>query len=210
MMETSLQKKLDSKNLGESVICVAVVPKGGFSNDKTCQFPLYWITGFNVDDLKLLDSLKEVLADELIEEIWTDNPRQCSKWLDAWKSDFAYLAERQFLPGVTDNLGKTVEEALKLAGVNGQIQVASGQGLLFANGQYRSIAEVEKHCRYEYFHPLTDRFVVHELKDPGQGFLGFPKVNLPDPKKVQVISLDVSDAELMRISKDGVLALNLN
>ena len=211
MMETSLQEKLNGKNLGEgSVICVAVVPKGGFSNDKTCQFPLYWITGFNADDVKLLDSLKEVLADELIEEIWTDNPSQCSKWLDAWKSEFAYLAERQFLPGVTDNLGKTVEEALKLAGVNGQIQVASGRGLLFAIGQYRSIAEVEKYCQYNYFHPLTDRFVVHELKDPGKGFLGFPKVNLPEPKKVQVVSLDVSDAELMRISKDGVLALNLN
>ncbi len=211
MMEASLQEKLNGRQSGEeSVICVAVVPKDGLSGGKVCQFPLYWVAGFNPGDAKLLDSLKEVLADELIEEIWTANPNQCSKWLDTWKADFAYLAERQFLPGVTDNLGKTVEEALKLAGVTG-IQVASGQGFLFAAGDFAAIAEVEKHCRYKYFHPLTDRFVVHDLNRAGQdGFLGFPKVSLPEPKKAQVISLDVRDAELMRISKEGVLALNLD
>lgn len=206
-METSLQEKLDGKTKNsDAVVCVAVIPKGGFSGS-THNFPLYWISGFDGKDAGLMENLKGVLADELIEDVWTASVQDKSKWLDIWCGDgFVYFAERQFLPGVTDNLGKTVEEALKLNGL-GDIQVASGQGFLFAKDAGKIDANL---CRYKFFHPLTDRFVVHEVSGRETNFLDFPKVNLPEPKQVQVVSLDVSDAELMRISKDGILALNLD
>lgn len=213
MTETSLQEKLNSRSSEQvlPVVCVAVVPKGGFTVTETASFPLYWITGFDTKDSGFFEKLKEVLADELIEDVWTANIEDKNKWLDTWcKNGFVHFAERQFLPGVTDNLGKTVEEALKLDGVGDAIRVASGQGFLFSAGKFLSTIDVEKDCRYKFFHPLTDKFVVHDMKSRQTSFLGFPKVSLPEPKAAQVIALNVSDAELIRISKDGILALNLD
>ncbi|MBX9879838.1 MAG: hypothetical protein K2Y22_15375 [Candidatus Obscuribacterales bacterium] len=205
-METSLQEKLNGKTRNsDAVVCVAVIPKGGFVDNH--NFPLYWISGFDGKDAGLLENLKEVLADELLEDVWTANVQDKSKWLDIWRGEgFVYFAERQFLPGVTDNLGKTVEEALKLKGI-GDIRVASGHGFLFTKDAGKVDANL---CRYKFFHPLTDKFVVHDVSGKEADFLDFPEVNLPEPKQVQVVCLDVSDTELMRISKDGILALNLD
>ena len=107
------------------LICLAVVPRTHFKwvSDK---FALYWVHyGDDVDEKRLLDSLRDVLTDPLQEELWHASPSERQKWMERWKSEsYHWWAERQFLPGVTDNLGHTVQEALTLKGCPSTIRVA--------------------------------------------------------------------------------------
>ena len=204
------------------VLCLAVVPKNGFHGSKAspATFPLYWVQAdlptFNsaadfVSDTELGAALQEILVDTLLEELWCAPPSSRQKWLDVWrKQGFALFAERQFLPGVTDNLAHTVEEALQLKGIGGRM--ASGTGLLFTKDNERGTKAkaVEEGGKYVFFHPLTDKFVVHEMQSTNQSFLGFPAVHLPQPKPPAVIELNLDDGALMVLSQERLLALNLS
>ncbi|HEY9714096.1 MAG TPA: AIR synthase-related protein, partial [Chroococcales cyanobacterium] len=155
-------------------------------------------------------------------------------WLAKWNGrGFKFWAERQFQPGVTDNLAHTVEEALEMAGLNG-IKVASGSGHVFALETVKSqMADrsnrtgftteadaarfIELTSRYHLYHPLTDIFCVHDLADSlanGQTnartrLLGFPAVHLPEAARPEVIDLDLTDQQLDQLSKSRLLALTL-
>lgn len=210
---SSLQEKQPGQN-PDSIYCLAVIPKQGFAaTQKPCEFPLYWISCGVDQDLKQLTTiLTEVLIDPLQESLWLAKTNERKQWISSWEAQgFAYWAERQYLPGVTDNLGKTIQEALQVCGLNNNIQVASGTGLLFVhNQQIGSTEAIEQYCRYRHFHPLTDSFMVHPLSTADQGkFLGFPHVHLPQPKAVQSIDLNLSDADLESLSRSRVLALSL-
>lgn len=203
------------------VLCLAVVPKGGFPKDKTmASMPLYWfeaelppfqsISEF-ISDTEMGRALAEVLVDPLLEELWCSRPDERTGWLKHWhKSNFHLFGERQFLPGVTDNLARTVEEALQMKGVFGS--VASGTGFLFAREHFSSTPDAKaviEESRYVLFHPLTDKFVVHDIARPQEQFLGFPAVHLGAPHEPETISLALDDAGLIQLSQTRLLALNL-
>src|SRR5262249_40640806 len=83
---------------------------------------------------------------------------------------------------------------------------------LFTERRLTSVEAVENYCRYRYFHPLTDRFVVHDLSHLNEAkkhFLHFPEVHLPDPAPVSVVRLDLQDSALESLSRERVLALTL-
>src|SRR5262249_14421093 len=134
-------------------------------------------------------------------------------WAPTWEKDrFQWLAEKQFLPGVTDNLGKTVEEALSLRGFP-NVQVTSGEGFLFPQGSYDSADQIAAAGLYHLYHPLTDKFVVHEIDKfktrDESAFLSFPEVHLPAPKPPDTVPLDLDDVRLLELSQLRLLALNL-
>lgn len=128
-------------------------------------------------------------------------------------SDFDMLVEVGYRPGVTDNVGRTAGEAL---------QYLTGRQLLADEGVYTSVQYLLK--------GQLDRNVAERI---ASGFLGngliqrweilsadefdlskgvpvsVPKVVSTAEPKVQQIDLAVADDELLRISRDGVLALNL-
>ncbi len=96
-----------------------------------------------------------------------------------------FYASRPFteiglLPGVTDNVGNTATEML-------------GHRTYFSQIFFQTPLA---------YNPLIQRSSRNEL-------LPVPRVVLPKPKPVQTVALDASDEELMRISKDRVLALDL-
>jgi phosphoribosylformylglycinamidine synthase len=235
MMQAQTISQTDKQKPGKQdfpVLCLAVVPKKKFdAKVDIVQFPLYWITGeFTTQSSSQaapqgLDAavsvLQEILTDPLQEDLlWaidTSADRR-SSWARQWhEQGFALWAERQFLPGVTDNLGKTIEEALTVSGFASGIKVASGAGFLFGLNttiNYPSLESLIEYCRYKHFHPLADRFVVHELdrvaneKTGNQDLLTFPRVNLPAAKPVEVISLDLNENQLETLSKERLLALS--
>ena len=193
-----------------ATICVAVI-----SEAEHQSFPLYWLL-VEKDSLpdgkipeKMQKDISEVLADSLCQEVLTAAPEDRSAWLERFaKEQYKHFAERQFLPGVTDNLAHTVEEALRLKGLKEIVKVASGRGFLFKekSGDAKAISDA---LIYKEYHPLTDRFIVHETAGDAEGLLKFPHVVLPETPKVENVNLELPDEKLESLSKERLLALNL-
>jgi phosphoribosylformylglycinamidine synthase len=206
------------------LLCLAVVPRV-----KAEAFALYWVQySEDTDSERLLDALRQILTDPLQEELWHASPLERISWVQRWKAEnYRWWAERQFLPGVTDNLAHTVAEALTLKGFPRTIQVASGTGFLFRGPMnpigmaqdkpdalsFTTVDTLEKYARYTLYHPITDRLHVNDLLD-GQhaaaSALSFPAVRLPKPSQFAIINLDRDDAGLEQLSKQRLLALNLD
>ncbi len=128
-------------------------------------------------------------------------------------ADFDFLVEIGFRPGVTDNVGRTAREA---------IQYLTGRLFLEGEGVYTSVqyllsgpldtAGAERIARDLLANGLIQRWTIV----PAPGFdrqRGLPAlvprvVGLAEPQ-VRMVDLEVSEAELLRISREGMLALNL-
>ncbi len=203
------------------VLSLAVVPKNGSEREGLFfTFPLYWMEAdlppFNsladfVQDSEMGNALQEILADPLLEELWCTTQREKSAWVAAWRQEgYVWFAERQHLPGVTDNLGRTVEEALSLKGFSARI--ASGTGFLFKEGYFqegRQPSSLAEQGKYVLYHPLTDKFLPHDLSADEGCYLDFPSVHLGQPEPPQTIALDLDDDGLIALSQTRLLALTL-
>jgi phosphoribosylformylglycinamidine synthase II len=201
-------------------LCLAVIPRAGFKSN-LATFAIYWIQADLppygslaefVSDSEWGQALQDVLIDPLLEELWCAKPAERQPWLDGWRrAGYEWFAERQFQPGVTDNLARTVQEALDLKGF--MAEVASGSGFLFKGDAApgKNAGQIETAAKYQHFHPLTDKFVVHQLSGHRrEEFLSFPEVHLPEPAPPAVIKLDLDDKGLLELSQQRLLALTLH
>jgi phosphoribosylformylglycinamidine synthase II len=196
------------------LLCLAVV-----SRLAEPSFPLYWVQyPDGTEEPKLVEALREILTDPLQEELWHASSDARCQWLKRWQSEsFHWWAERQFLPGVTDNLAHTVEEALRLKGY-AKVKVASGTGYLFGSDTakgasataFKTLNDLERYACYNLFHPITDRLAVHDLTavHGATGLLSFPSVHLPAAKPSEIVNLELDDDGLEELSKKRVLALS--
>jgi phosphoribosylformylglycinamidine synthase len=126
---------------------------------------------------------------------------------------FDFLAEVGFRPGVTDNVGRTAREAVEY--ITGR-PFEPGEGVytsvqyLFTGGIARHDAEriaTELLCN-----TLIQRFQVLDYAAfSAQGGVApfVPKVTGESRAKVSEIDLNITDDALLRISREGVLALTL-
>ncbi len=127
---------------------------------------------------------------------------------------FDFAVEVGFRPGVTDNVGRTAREAVEY--LTGR-SFTPGEGVYFAV-QYLlkgrlALADVEKIATGLLCNTLIQRYSVLPASDfmARRGFAAHvPKVSAETKAEVREIELEVSDEELMRISKEGVLALTLD
>jgi len=127
---------------------------------------------------------------------------------------FDYAVEVGFRPGVTDNVGRTAREAA--AYLTGR-PFADGEGVYFAV-QYLlkgslSAADVERITTGLLCNTLIQRYSILPAAEfvARRGFPALaPKVSGETKAEVREIDLEISDEELMRISKEGVLALTLD
>jgi phosphoribosylformylglycinamidine synthase len=127
--------------------------------------------------------------------------------------DFDVLVEVGFRPGVTDNVGRTAREAIQyLTGRN----FAANEGV-YTSVQYLlsghiSIDDAERIARDFLANDLIQRWniVSREEFDPVQGVPAtIPKVTSTAVPEIRTVNLEVSDAQLMAISREGMLALSL-
>ncbi|AAR35008.1 phosphoribosylformylglycinamidine synthase subunit PurS [Geobacter sulfurreducens] len=127
---------------------------------------------------------------------------------------FDYLVEVGFRPGVTDNVGRTAREAIEY--ITGR-PFAAGEGV-YTSVQYLlsgalSRTDVERIARDLLCNTLIQRYIIldrAEFAAAGGVAVVVPKVTGETRAQVREIDLNVSDDELMRISREGVLALTLD
>ena len=130
-----------------------------------------------------------------------------------WNLDFDWLIEIGFRPGVTDNEGHTSAQALELL-IGRKLDrdeavYTSCQYLLSGN---ISREDAETIARKSLANELIQRFTIVSKADfvKAGGLKPFaPKVVDQSAARVTEIDLGVADEELLRISKEGVLALTL-
>jgi phosphoribosylformylglycinamidine synthase len=163
---------------------------------------------YTVDALLTEDNLEKAAAepfcDPVIQFYTIDAPAA---------KDFDFLIEVGYRPGVTDNIGRTAREA---------IEYITGTPFKAGEGVYTSVQYLLKgslaHVDAETIatgllcNTLIQRYQVIEYDtfEKQGGVKPFvPKVTGQTKAEVREIDLNVSDEELVRISKDGVLALTL-
>jgi len=125
-----------------------------------------------------------------------------------------HIVEVGFRPGVTDNVGRTGREAVSY--LTGQ-PFAEGEGVYYSV-QYLlkgklSPADVEQIATGLLCNTLIQRYSVLPAAEfvAKRGFPAVaPRVTGQTKAEVREIDLEVSDDELMRISKEGILALTLD
>ena len=220
----SSSTKSNLREAAYKTYCVAVVPKVAYA-----QMALYWVNmpaEKLVDDKQFAAALTEVLCDPLQEELWVSDPEQRVDWAAKWrKLGYQFWSEKQFAAGVTDNLAHTVTEALKLLKLPSECKVASGTGYLFsgkpgaagatgtASESFETIAQVDEASKYKRYHPVVERWRTHDISDASKtaraDFFAFPDVALPSAPPVAPISLELSDEDLIELSRQKLLALTL-
>ncbi len=143
-------------------------------------------------------------SDPVIQEVSIDTPLA---------GDFDVLVEVGFRPGVTDNVGRTAREAIQY--ITGRA-FKPGEGV-YTSVQYRLRGKVDEKTAEE----IASGFLANGLiqrwtivpsarfdREKGLAATVPRVVSVSEPKVVE-IDLDVPDEELVRISREGMLALNL-
>ena len=152
----------------------------------------------NPGDLQVI--VEEVFQDPVIQDAAIDEPL---------KIPFDWLIEVGFRPGVTDNVGRTAREAVERAlGV----QFQSEEGLYT-----RKLYFIQGGITKEQADTIAKDLLANDLIQtrtvfaPGddRSAITVPRVTSRSQAVVRSINLDVDDEELLRISKEGVLALSL-
>ncbi len=127
--------------------------------------------------------------------------------------DFDWLIEVGFKPGVTDNVGRTAKESVELQ-TGHTFEPQEG---VYTSRQYL----IRGSITFEDARRIADQLLANDLiqrtivvsRDqwsPERGVGVFvPRVRSDEGIRVEEIDLELSDAELMRISQDRVLALSL-
>ena len=126
---------------------------------------------------------------------------------------FDWIIEVGFRPGVTDNEGKTATETLKMLPGKDQSDIkvyTSEQFLIIGNLNYD---QVEHIARDLLANELIQRFAIKNrdewAKEPGFPVIE-PKVTGQASDEVEIIALqNLTDEELLRLSRERVLALSL-
>jgi phosphoribosylformylglycinamidine synthase len=126
---------------------------------------------------------------------------------------FDFLVEVGFRPGVTDNVGRTAREA---------IEYITGRPFREGEGVYTSVQylftglltdqDLNRIATGLLCNTLIQRFQIMDFDSfsrQGGVAASIPKVKGENKAVVREIDLEVSDDELQRISKEGVLALSL-
>jgi phosphoribosylformylglycinamidine synthase subunit PurSL len=129
-------------------------------------------------------------------------------------ANFDFVIEVGFRPGVTDNVGRTAGEAISY--ILGR-PLAAGEAV-YTSVQYLISGKLTKGDAEKIATGLLCNTLIqrYQILDAGEfaskgGVAAFvPKVQGEAKAEVKAIDLEVSDQELMRISRDGVLALTLD
>jgi phosphoribosylformylglycinamidine synthase subunit PurSL len=148
-------------------------------------------------------------------ELFTDPVIQHSRAGAFLAGDFEYLIEVGFRPGVTDNVGRSSAEGI--ADVLGRAlqpdeAVYKSTQYLLRGGVTRE--DCEHIARDLLANDLIQRWVVKSAEElaslEASTLLGVPVVTDRSEVTVRTIDLEIADDELMRLSRDGLLALELD
>jgi phosphoribosylformylglycinamidine synthase len=126
---------------------------------------------------------------------------------DKPKEKFSYAIEIGFLPGVTDNVAHTAKETitdLLLLKENIKFEIYTSK-VFWVSGSINQ--EDSKKIALSLHNPLIEQGIILNAKDiKGNNLpLKIPKVVLPSQTPVIKVPLSVSDEELIKIGKEGIM-----
>ena len=130
-------------------------------------------------------------------------------------SNFDWMVEVGFRPGVTDNAGRTAKEAVSIAlgkTLPEEFSVHTANQYFFTTSSPRSI--IEKIADEILANQLIQTITVYSKDEWMQQHMNrFSAPLVSDVKMPELfcaVDLNVSDEQLLKISKDGMLALSLD
>jgi len=164
-----------------------------------------------LSDEELRGAAEEPLSDPIIQELSVDGPLG-----PRLTPEFQWAVEVGFLPGVTDNVGRTAKEAVELF-LGRQFPLESkvySAVQYLIDGPELTREDVEKIAVKITANPLIHRWKLlsrAEFDSQGGFDTKIPKVyGQPESESiVEEIDLHVSDEDLIKLSKDRLLALSL-
>jgi len=169
-----------------------------------------------VKDVKTIDvytidaDLPQEQLKVLGQDLFADPITQVFSYDRPLATGFSWLIEVGFKPGVTDNVGKTSREALEdVLGIKVGGVYTSRQYLIAGNIPRE---QVERIASELLANQLIERWEIRSINewDGQRGMSVFvPVVKLEHEPSVVEIDMNVGDEELMRLSKEGILALSL-
>lgn len=173
--------------------------------EKVSTIEVYTITGDLSKD-ELNKAASGPLSDHVIQKFSIDKPLA---------ADFDWLIEVGFRPGVTDNVGKTAREAIELLlGTN----ISQRKIAIYTSRQYLISGKITKKDAEEIASGLLANDLIERYQIVPQNDFDFvhgipayvPQVSGKAEITVEEINLTTAGAdELLKISKERILALNL-
>ena len=176
--------------------------------------------GISVAKVKTVDiytieaNLSKSQLNFLGENLFTDSVIQEFSINKPLLRDFDWLVEVGFKPGVTDNIGKTSKEAIKdvLRKGLGKDEAVYTSKQYLISGDKLTKKDLERISRDLLANELIQRWVISNYKSFVKKGWNPP---IPEVKRatnqpqIHSIDLSVSDEELLKISQERKLALNL-
>ena len=154
---------------------------------------------------------------ERVDDLFVDPIIEVGRLGSAWLSDDALFPETPdlvitvgFKPGVTDNAGSAALDGLRTLFPEARIEgVGVATDLTYAF--YGLPAGVDGAVIAASLHnPLIERALIQTGSGPnGWNQLGYPERPAIEAQPPAAVNLEVDDAALMRLSEEGLLALNL-
>ena len=175
----------------------------------------------HVDDVKVINIYTvhaRVTAEEIEQvrtELFTDPIIQHSSVDGAVASDYDYLIEVRYLPGVTDNVGKSSAEGI----VDVLNRPFADDEAVYSSTQYAVKGSVDKEScesftRNLLANQLIQGWVIHsaeEIELSGSAMVGaMPIVTDQSDTEVHEIDLEIGDDALMQLSSENTWALELD
>ena len=177
--------------------------------------------GISLDDVRVIDvyTVDAGLTPEQLErvrtELFTDPIIQESVVNKSLARDYDFIIEVGFLPGVTDNVGKSSAE-----GIADTLDRPMKAGeAVYKSTQYALKGVVdgpacERIARDALANELIQRWIVQSAPEmarlDGALLLGLPVVTERSDPEVHAIDLDIPEPKLAALSRDRMLALELH
>lgn len=150
--------------------------------------------------------------EEARQTLFTDAVVQTSYWDARPPVDCAWIVQVGFLPGTTDNVGRTAAEALEdICRQPFDGAVYTSQLYMFQGNLKRQ--DVERIVRDVLANPLIHQWRITAAADWRDGvnaFLPAPIAGVNKPAQVSTVSLDCDEQTLSHLSQERLLSLNVD
>jgi phosphoribosylformylglycinamidine synthase len=157
-------------------------------------------------------SLTAADLEEARQTLFTDAVVQMSLWDARPPVDCDWIIQVSFLPGTTDNVGRTAAEALE------DIYQQSLDGAVYSSQLYMlkgnvTRQEVERVVRDVLANPLIHQWRITPAsgwRDGKSAFLPAPIAGVNKPPQVSTVALEGDDLMLSHLSQERLLSLNVD
>jgi len=166
-----------------------------------------------IDVYTINSNLTEEQVESVARDLLADPITQEYRINESFDRPFSVAIEVGYKPGVTDNVGATTVEGIEdLLGVKFSREESVYTSKLYLLSGDVSREQAERICLGLLANPLIERYQIWQAGEDIQATVkeiaGFSH-GLDFKPLVAEVNLDVSDEELLEISKKGVLSLNL-